>query len=83
MAISMKHGRGDLDSVDAKTRTYELGRAFMTQFAARNGSCICAQILGIDVGTAEGHKQAQEARLFETKCLEAVKSAADILDVML
>jgi len=83
MAISMKHGRGDLESVDAKTNTYEIGREFMAEFEARNGSCICEQLLGVNIGTAQGHKRAQEARLFETKCLDVVKSAADILEEML
>jgi C_GCAxxG_C_C family probable redox protein len=83
MALSMKHGRGDLESVDAKTETYEIGRQFMAEFKARNGSCVCEQILGMNIGTAKGHKKAQAAGLFETKCLDAVKSAADILDEML
>jgi C_GCAxxG_C_C family probable redox protein len=83
MAISMKHGRGDLDSVEAKAKTYELGRKFMKRFEAHNGSCICEKILGISIGTPEGHRQAQEARLFETRCLDCVKSAAEILDDLL
>jgi len=41
MALSMKHGRGDLESVDAKTETYEIGRQFMAEFKARNGSFLC------------------------------------------
>ena len=83
MALSMKYGRGDLESADAKTKTYNLARQFMTEFTARNGSCICEQILGINIGTVEGHRKAQQARLFETKCVDVVKSAADILDELL
>jgi len=83
MALSMKHGRGDLDSVEAKAKTYELGRKFMETFEARHGSCVCERLLGICIGTPEGHRQAQEARLFETQCLGYVSSAAEILDDLL
>ena len=83
MALSMKHGRGDLESVDAKSKTYDLGRQFMKRFEACNGSCVCERILGMNIGTPEGHQKAQEARLFETKCLDVVRSAADLLEELL
>jgi C_GCAxxG_C_C family probable redox protein len=83
MALSLKYGRADLESVDAKTKTHEMGRQFLSQFKAKHGSCVCEQLLGMNIGTAEGHKKAQEAGLFETQCLDVVKSAADILDELL
>ena len=79
----MKHGRGDLKSTEAKGKTYDLGKRFMAEFQAQNGSCTCEKIIGINIGTAEGLKKAREMKLFETKCLEAVKSAADILEKLL
>jgi len=60
-----------------------MGRQFLSQFKAKHGSCVCEQLLGMNIGTAEGHKKAQEAGLFETQCLDVVKSAADILDELL
>jgi C_GCAxxG_C_C family probable redox protein len=80
MAISMKHGRGDLESVAAKTKTYDLGRHFMEEFARRNGSCICAELLGMNIGVPENMAKAQALRLFETKCPALVTSAAQILE---
>lgn len=80
MAISMKYGREDVQGVDAKLKTYELGKKFMNEFAKIHGSCICKEILGIDIGTPENLKKAGEMKLFQTKCLDAVKTAADILD---
>lgn len=82
MAISMKHGRGDLLSVDAKTKTYELGKKLMDEFARQNGSCSCAELLGMNIGIAENMAKAQELKLFETKCLALVRSAAEILERM-
>ena len=83
MAISMKHGREDLASVDAKVKTYQLGAQFMAEFEAKHGSCKCEDILGLNIGTPEGHAQANQQKLFETKCLEVVESAADILEELL
>ena len=70
MAISMHHGRGDLQSIDAKTKTYELGRRLMTEFESRIGSRVCETILGLNIGSAQNLAKAQEMKLFETRCLE-------------
>lgn len=83
MAISMRYGRKDLESVEAKLTTYEIGKKFLEEFTRRIGSCNCEQILGMNIGTPENMLKAQEMNLFATKCLDAVKTAADILDTML
>jgi C_GCAxxG_C_C family probable redox protein len=80
MAISMKHGRGDLKSAEEKEKTYSMGKKFMSDFAGRTGSCDCEKILGMNIGTPENLKKANEMNLFGTKCLHAVKAAADILE---
>jgi C_GCAxxG_C_C family probable redox protein len=80
MAISMKHGRGDVASVAAKEKTYELGAEFMHEFARRNGSCACAELLGMNIAIPENMAKAHALGLFQTKCLALVKSAAEILE---
>jgi len=83
MAISMKHGREDVASVDAKTKTYQLGRQLMDEFKKQNGSCVCEELLGMNIGVPENMAKAQAAGLFATKCYDLVKSAAEILDRIL
>jgi C_GCAxxG_C_C family probable redox protein len=83
MAISMKHGRGDVESVDAKMKTYQLGRQFMDEFKKRNGSCVCEQLLGMNIGVPENMAKAQATGVFETTCYDLVRSAAEILDRIL
>ena len=83
MAISMKYGRGDVKALDAKTKTYELGRKLMEEFSNKNGSCICGELLGVDISTPEGIKEANETKLFETRCLDMVGSACEILEKLL
>jgi C_GCAxxG_C_C family probable redox protein len=83
LAISMRHGRGDVQSIDAKTTTYELAQAFMAEFASRIGSCWCEDILGLNIGVPENLEKARDAKLFETRCLDAVRAACDILEQVL
>ena len=79
----MKHGRGDRTAVECKLRTYELGRNLMEEFASRLGSCQCRDVIGMDIGTPENLRRAEELKLFQTRCVSAVRTAADILDHLL
>jgi len=83
LAISMRHGRGKLSSGEAKAKTYDLGRHFLTTFERRMGSTTCESILGRNIGTPEGLAQARDMKLFETRCLDAVQAATDILEEIL
>ena len=83
MAISMTEGRGSLDRIDAKTRTYALAVEFMDKFRRWKGSCDCANILGLDLGVPGNMEKAGEMKLFETTCVEAVRTAAGILEKMI
>ena len=83
MAISMRHGRGDLESVEAKKTTYALGQRFMNEFNSCMGSCICEELLGLNIGTAENMAKAHDMKLFETRCLDVVKTASRILEEIL
>ena len=83
LAISMRHGRGDISSVEAKTKTYELARGFVAEFASRIGSCRCEEILGMNIGTPENLQKAREAGLFDTRCVDAVRTSCDVLEKVL
>lgn len=83
MAISMQHGRGDLESVEAKGKTYVLGQQLLAEFKERMGASACEAIIGINIGTPENLALAREQKLFETRCVDAVKTACDILDKIL
>jgi C_GCAxxG_C_C family probable redox protein len=83
MAISMRYGRGDVHSIEAKTQTYELGKRFMADFKSCMGSCACESILEMNIGIPENLQKARDMKLFETRCEDAVKAASDILEKML
>jgi C_GCAxxG_C_C family probable redox protein len=80
MAISHKYGRQDAQSLDARARTYDMGKKFIREFTDRNGSVMCGELLGMNIGTPENMQKATEMGLFRTKCCELVKSAGMILE---
>lgn len=57
--------------------------AFNREFKARHRDIGCSQLLGVDMGTKEGMKQAEGKGLFKTRCPGYVKSAGEILEKML
>jgi len=56
---------------------------FAEQFRERVGALDCPDIIGCDLRTPGGQAEAQEQSLFATRCLPAVRAAAEILEDML
>jgi len=68
----------------ARYRTYDLVREFILRFQKRRGSIQCKELLGgVDLGTAEGRKEAEQRKLFSQVCPGYVEEAATILDEMM
>ena len=65
-------------------RTEETSRPleFANRFQKQNGSIVCCELLGCDISTPEGMREAQERNLFKTTCVAMVESAAVILEEM-
>ena len=82
MVLGLRHGAIRGDDKATKERTYALAREFIERFEARNSGVACAELLGVDIGTPEGHSAAREAGLFKTVCPGLVASAATILQEM-
>jgi len=83
LAIGLKHGRDRADDTAARDKTYILVNEFIARFAARHGEIKCRDLLGCDIGTPEGQKQAEALKLHQTKCEDLVRDAAAILDELL
>ncbi len=66
-----------------KDKTCERGRRLLDAFAGRNGSTLCRDLLGCDVSTPEGHAQAREAKLFQTRCPKLLRDAVEIAEGIL
>jgi len=83
MVIGLKYGRTRADDDEAKAKTCSLVKEFAEQFKARNGTIICRELLGCDIGTPEGNRVAKDKELFSTVCPSFVRDAVDILEKIL
>jgi len=83
MVIGLKYGKTKAEDDQAKEKTYELVREFAKRFKSRNGTIVCNELLGCDLGTPEGMKLAKEKGAIGTLCPKFVQDAVEILEEML
>jgi len=83
MVIGLKYGKTKADDNKAKEKTFELSKRLADKFRARYGSIECKALLGCDITTPEGLKEAKDKKLFTTICAEYVATAAEMLDELL
>ena len=83
LVIGLKHGRTKAEDAAARDKTYALVQEFIARFTAGHGHIKCKDLLGCDIGTPEGQKQADERKLHQTKCEGYVRDAAALLEELL
>ena len=82
MVLGLRYGSGDCDTAEGRAPVSARVVEFSDRFKKRNGALTCRDLLGCDISTAEGMKQAQEQNLFKTTCVKMVENAAEILEEM-
>jgi len=80
MVIGLKHGRSEILDGPAKEKTYKLVREFTEKFKAQNGSVVCRELLGFDIGAAEGMKEAKQKNIHSNVCPKFIKDAVEIIE---
>ena len=83
MALGLRHGMTEPEQKDLKEKNYAMTREFAARFTAKNGSIVCRELLGCDIGTPEGMAEAKEKDLFATRCMKLVGDAVEITEGML
>ena len=83
LVLGLQRGTADADDKAAKENTYRLVREFAARFQARNGSIVCRELLGCDIGTPAGLEVAKAKGLFGSVCPKCVRDAGEILEEML
>jgi C_GCAxxG_C_C family probable redox protein len=83
MVLGLKFGNQNCETADGRKNIYDAVTEFTKSFEQLYGSTDCKELLGCNVGTAEGMRKAKEENLFYTLCPKYVKSAAEILETML
>jgi C_GCAxxG_C_C family probable redox protein len=80
LVVGLKCGHFIVDNIESKKNCYAKTVEFLNTFRTKNRSVVCREILGYDISTDEGYKQAQSRDLFKTICFDMVKSAVSILE---
>lgn len=76
MVLGLAHG-------PKERKVFPKVEAFNKEFKARHRELGCSQLLGVNMGTKEGMKEAQRKGLITARCPGYVKSAAEILEKMI
>jgi C_GCAxxG_C_C family probable redox protein len=83
MALGLSSGSVSANDKDAKERTYSLTHRYLNEFAQRNGSILCRELLGYRIDDAEELERARQLGLFTSICPRLVDDASELLDEML
>ncbi len=83
MALGLARGMSSASDAKAKDAGYGLVAEFIRQFREANGGMGCTELLGVDLGTAEGRAAAKERGLHTTRCNDFIRSAVAILEKIL
>jgi len=83
LVIGMKFGRTRAEDVESRDKTYAKINEFIERFLASNGSLLCRDLLGVDLGEPGVFEKAEEEKLFDSKCPPFIKSAVEILEEIL
>jgi C_GCAxxG_C_C family probable redox protein len=83
IVIGLKYGHTEAKDKETKAKTYDRVHDFGERFRALNGSLLCRELLGCDIGTAEGMETARQKGYFSELCPRLVREAAEILEDVL
>jgi C_GCAxxG_C_C family probable redox protein len=83
MVIGLKYGRTQADDKTAKANTHRMVQEFVGRFKGLNDTIVCRDLLGCDISTPEGLKQAYDRKIVSALCPKLVQDAARILEEIL
>jgi C_GCAxxG_C_C family probable redox protein len=83
MVLGLRYGAVTAEDQQAKEHTYQQVRALVQRFKARHGTVICRELLGCDISTPEGLKQAKAQQFHSAICPKFVRDAGEILQDLL
>lgn len=83
MVLGLKYGNTTAEDKEAKAKTYKKVKEYTNRFKARNDYIMCRELLGCDLSTPEGMKEAQDKGLFSSICPRMVLEAVEILEEMM
>ncbi len=82
MGLGLRYSSDHCEELGGRTDVYSRVVEFSERFKKMNGSLICRELLGCDISTQEGMKEAQDRQLFKTICVKMVEDAVKILEAL-
>jgi C_GCAxxG_C_C family probable redox protein len=82
MVLGLRHAAENCETAAGRSDIYARVLDFAKKFQELNGSIVCRDLLGCDISTPDGMRQAQERNLFKTTCVKMVEDAARVLEEM-
>jgi len=83
IVLGLRFGSESATDRKAKQRTWEAVREFTDRFNARNGSVVCRDLLGYDISTPEGNRQAAQDGRYLKVCPRLFRTTLEILEELL
>ncbi|MFC1912843.1 C-GCAxxG-C-C family protein [Chloroflexota bacterium] len=83
MVLGLKYGERGTRYQPSKKKTHSLVKEFVNRFISRNGSIVCKELLGCDIGNSEVLNSEKTKNLFKTACPKYVHNAAEIIEELL
>lgn len=80
--MALGAGRG-ADLPAGKEETYRLGQELLRAFESKHGTLLCRELIGFDLRTLQGWKQAKQKGVFTTICPGLVCDAVEITQELL
>ncbi len=83
MVLGLKYGKFEEKDEPARETTYQMVRNFCMMFRAVQGTTCCADLLGCDLKTQDGHEHFKAHNLRVSVCEKCIEQAVDILEEIL
>lgn len=83
MVLGLKYGNTTAEDKEGKAKTYTKVKEYTNRFKARNDYIMCRELLGCDLSTPEGMKEAQDKGLSSSICPQIIQDAVEILEEMM
>jgi C_GCAxxG_C_C family probable redox protein len=83
MVLGLKYGRTSVRDAKSHEKITRLVREFAERFKSLNGSILCRELLGCDLGTPDGQRAFVDKKLRDTLCVKFVRDAAEIVGLLL
>lgn len=80
MVIGYLHGMHAPDDDLASEKAARMIQKFTADFKEKYGHSDCFSLIGVDLSTEEGRKEAEEKNLYELKCEKFILEIVDMLE---